>query len=284
MLKYFKQAKTYTYILWVVLVAMSIFFFYWKNKNITTSEIQQTIQIEPDYVQDIVETEIIITWKNESWVNNEQEIKIEPVSITTEDEESITQKLVAAWYKPKETKKEIITLDWQKTIEPIKKLEWTKSISVAKNKQLPVSVVLKSTNTLQNNYAEAELPVWVYVKDENNISYEREIEKPKFVDPKEYNIDNKEAVAMIDVWSDLESIFFSDENWNPEDVIIRIPAPWYKIWSDANIYSSEDGKDWKFHTTAVVQNIENAPYVEFSTTHFTLFAVGSIQNGIMMIF
>jgi len=60
-------------------------------------------------------------------------------------------------------------------------------------------VVLKSTNTLQNKYAEAELPADIYVKTKNDISYTKEIEKPKFVDPKQYNIDNKAAVAMIDV-------------------------------------------------------------------------------------
>jgi hypothetical protein len=43
---------------------------------------------------------------------------------------------------------------------------------------------LKSTNTLQDKYAEAELPADVYVKTPNNVFYEKDIERPKFIDPK----------------------------------------------------------------------------------------------------
>lgn len=200
-----------------------------------------------------------------------QDIKYVPLNVASESKKILT---ITSENKEK-TLQNLGPIISQKNSVPV--LEWNVWLSIAKNKKLPVSVILKSINTLQDKYAEAELPAGVYVKTQNNLSYEKEIQKPKFVDPKQYNIDNKQAVAMIDVWSDLESIFFKDEQGNPEKIIIRMPAPWYEIWSKANVYSSEDGEDWKFHALAVVQSIENAPYVEFSTTHFTLFAVGAIQ-------
>lgn len=79
----------------------------------------------------------------------------------------------------------------------------------------------------------------------------------------------KSIVAVVKVGSDLGSLTFGTP------VTVHIPAPGLSAGATASIDYSLDGTTWQSLSSASVQLIGGLPYVVFTTTHFTYFAVGS---------
>lgn len=79
----------------------------------------------------------------------------------------------------------------------------------------------------------------------------------------------KSVVAVVKVGSNAGSLTFDSP------VTVRIPAPGLSSGTSVSIDYSLDGTTWQSLSSASVQLIGGLPYVVFTTTHFTYFAVGS---------
>lgn len=133
--------------------------------------------------------------------------------------------------------------------------------------------MLKNTNWLiptdlniKNNNNKISIPAnVVFKKKSNGINFDQVIYPP--TDISVNNIEN--VINAVSVWSDTESL--SLVWWT---ATISIPAPWKNQWDEVSIYYSEDNWDtWEFHANDTVELIWWQSYVEFTTTHFTDFAI-----------
>ncbi|MFZ2151185.1 MAG: right-handed parallel beta-helix repeat-containing protein, partial [Candidatus Absconditicoccaceae bacterium] len=123
-----------------------------------------------------------------------------------------------------------------------------------------------------NNIIEAQIPQWTIVKTANNNLYTGIINRPEELSTNNISLAN--VVYAASFGSTGESINFEDMDYMPVNVTIRLPAPGKNEGDPIDIYYSEDnGGLWNFHTGTNVVIIGGEPYAEFTTNHFTDFAV-----------
>jgi hypothetical protein len=98
-----------------------------------------------------------------------------------------------------------------------------------------------------------------------------ELAPPVFQDP--VNIENKinkDVLSAIEVGNQDQHIQLEDGSGNDLNATVRMPVPGKQVGDQIDIYSSEDGIDFTYLTTAIVQDIQGDPYVVFSTDHFSV--------------
>ncbi|AHB41335.1 parallel beta-helix repeat-containing protein [candidate division SR1 bacterium RAAC1_SR1_1] len=257
MKKKYRKGAMYFLIILFLSIILSVAYFFFGEKN---EELNSPIIPEPIYKQDIKENTGVIDLTPVIISNSK------PTTVDSSSSELLDDKTVSVTNNVFDT-----------NISSETKNITDKNISLSKNGKILVQTVLISKNTLNNKVAQVEIPAGIAIKTKKNTFYTKEIKVPTFIDPKQYKLDNKSAVSLIEVGSDQESLFFKNEKGQDEYVTIRMPAPGYNQGEKVNIYSSENGKEWKLHTQTMVQEIDNSSYVVFTTNHFTLFTVGSIQ-------
>ena len=149
-------------------------------------------------------------------------------------------------------------------------LVWKKRISFANSLwKLLIPTIIKSSNDI----IEVALPQWTVLKKWGN-GFTWILNKPIFLDKSAIsNLENIKSVVRI--WDGTNwTISIKDQSNNDLNATLRIPAPDANAWDTVDIYYSEDNwSNWNFHTTDTAELIWGEPYVEFTTDHFTDFAV-----------
>jgi len=136
------------------------------------------------------------------------------------------------------------------------------------NWELLVPVVMQST---WEQLLEVQLSSWTVVKTKDNQPYTGIISIPTQKNPLESWL--SWAIAAISVWSNNISLQLRDSENNPISAIIRIPVL-AEIGENMDVYYSEDNWDtWEFHVLTNTVLLSGLSYVEFTTTHFTDFAI-----------
>ena len=79
--------------------------------------------------------------------------------------------------------------------------------------------------------------------------------------------------SVIKIGADNQTIRFKNSWGSDTTVIVRIPVPGITIWTPLEIFYSADGNSWNTLTSTNVVDINGDPYAEFTTTHFTYFAI-----------
>ena len=131
-------------------------------------------------------------------------------------------------------------------------------------------VIMQSSG---NKYKiEVQIPAGTIVKDAKNNVFTWIINTPEVRDIETIPLPSPVFAAIF--WSTWERINFENTGNVPVNVTIRMPAPEKDQWDIVQIYYSQDnGNTWNFHSNNKVDLINGEPYVEFTTTHFTIFAI-----------
>ena len=158
---------------------------------------------------------------------------------------------------------------WLKTVSA-STVVGKKKISFANNAgKLLVPTLMKSTNEL----LEVEFPQWAVLK-KGAVWFVWILNYPKFMDTS--NVSSLENIAAaVSIWDwTTDTISIKDQSDQDLSATIRMPAPGANIGDSVEVYYSQNGgSSWSLHGNYTVINIWWESYVEFTTTHFTDFAV-----------
>jgi hypothetical protein len=105
-----------------------------------------------------------------------------------------------------------------------------------------------------------------------------ELAPPVFQDPA--TVDQyiaQDVISVIEVGNQDQHIQIGDGSGNDLNATLRMPVPRKQAGDQIEIYSSEDGVNFNYLTTATVQDIQGDPYVVFSTDHFSVFVTAAIN-------
>jgi len=140
---------------------------------------------------------------------------------------------------------------------------------------LHVPLIIESANTIDNQKASVVFDEDTTLRKENGSLFTGVLSAPTLLDTDiAYSLSWQDIVSIVDVWWNSDRIVLEDPLWEPIASTIRVPTPW-RSWGDTVvIYYSQDGGDWNFMDTQTVFIENGSAFVEFQTTHFTLFAVG----------
>ncbi|MCF7834423.1 Ig-like domain-containing protein, partial [Candidatus Gracilibacteria bacterium] len=135
--------------------------------------------------------------------------------------------------------------------------------------KLLIPTVLKSANDI----IEVSLPQGTILKKGGN-GFTGILNKPIFLDKSAIsNLDNIKSVIRIGDGTN-GTISIKDQSNNDLNATLRIPAPDADAGDTVDVYYSEDnGSSWTLHGNYTVVNILGEPYAEFTTNHFTDFAI-----------
>jgi len=149
---------------------------------------------------------------------------------------------------------------------------WKKRINFENNAgKLLIPTVLKSSN----NLIEVSLPEWAILQKSEQW-FTGILEIPMFIDKTTItNLANVSAAVRIGDTTN-GSILIKDWSNNAMNATLRIPAPETSIGEKVNVYYSEDQwSTWSLHGNYTVTSIGWQSYVEFTTNHFTDFAISN---------
>ena len=166
---------------------------------------------------------------------------------------------------PNSTDKETVVTEFTNKwyVESNGDLVWSKSISlIATDGNIPVDLNLK------NNDIQLDIPANVQFKEENNVTnYDGIISVPKGKTITTLN--DSPVLASFKVGSTSESIRLT---WWVASLLT--PVPGTDIGTPVQVYYSEDnGVTWYPQTVVRVTENNGEPVAQFTTTHFTDFAV-----------
>ena len=171
--------------------------------------------------------------------------------------------LIASWYNS----------TWLSSIrtELTGFLVWNKKISTRdSNGKILSALIIQSPSP--TNKIEVQIPAGTIVKNANNNSYTWVLIVPETISNISVPLQN--VIYATNLWSTGWSIQFKDQNNNPVYVTIRMPAPWNISGDVVSVYYSTDNwSTWNLYKNTKVVMIWWNPYVEFTTNHFTDFAV-----------
>lgn len=144
-----------------------------------------------------------------------------------------------------------------------KKLDFQYSLG-----KLPAPVVLQSLDTK----AEVEISSWIILKTNKGKNYTGIFEIPTYISTG--SIPLSWVISAISVWSNTTSLQIKDVLNNNVSAVIRISTPGIASWIPVNIYYSQDnGITRNYQTTTTTLILSWLSYVEFTTMHFTDFAI-----------
>ncbi len=134
-------------------------------------------------------------------------------------------------------------------------------------------IILQSTSA---NPTEVLISQNTYIKNDVNQSYTWLINAPIIIST--WDIVWVSGVcSAISVWSySWESMYFTDNNWNPKNVNITMPVDScnnFPIDSNIWVYTRQWLWPWTHIGNSKITTINDTKYITFSTTHFTDFAV-----------
>ncbi len=146
-----------------------------------------------------------------------------------------------------------------------------KKISVKESKgKVLAPVILQSSWNIKK--METQIPEWTIVKRTNDGFYTWTLIVPEELSTNTIALPNTLYAARMG--STGERLTFVDDNQMSVSVTVRLPVPWWVDQTLVDIYASDDnGITWNYHTGTMITMIWWYPYVEFTTTHFTDFAV-----------
>lgn len=142
---------------------------------------------------------------------------------------------------------------------------------------------ISSSDTSTGNEIQVNLSTDTTFVSENQTDYKGIIAPPTIQSNPEIN--GYFISKTIEVGNSGETILIKDNNGWTWYATITIPLPELEVDQNITIFSSQDGQTWTHHTNTRIQNINGIPSVQFTTSHFTIFAVGNINwnNSNMLI-
>ena len=130
---------------------------------------------------------------------------------------------------------------------------------------------------------ESTIPQGVIIRDDSDNFFTGVLSAPKIRNTS-LAASLEHVVSVASFGKPGQSIHFKNASNQDMAITIRMPAPSRNFGDAVKIYYSENsGVTWNFHTDTTVIPIHSRPYVEFTTTHFTDFAVVGGGSGSFVI-
>ena len=196
-------------------------------------------------------------------ISLEQPIELQPIELTANARAKTMQYFADQWY---DTGSDTLTPVTSETLIGNQVLDFSNLSG-----SLLVPVVLQSTNELDWQTAEVQIPEWAMFKTSEWDQFTGEMAPPEFEDSSavEKNID-KDVLSMIEVGNQDEHIQLEDGSGNDVYATVMMPVSGKNPGDQIDIYSSEDGVNFNYLTRATVQDIQGDSYVVFFTDHFSV--------------
>ena len=191
-------------------------------------------------------------------------------TVYLETEEIINNQLISSWYTVGSTS--LVALDGNYYI-------WTTNINMAPfTGNLLVATVLQSSNTLWGNSSEVEIPAGAVLENVGATPFVWILNVPVFQTASNYDSAiGTTAISAISVGS-TNHIYFKDTWANDLTITYRMPVPGKDDGDLVDVFLSEDGNTFLYHTTVRTILISGQPYVVFEATHMSV-AVTAANNG-----
>jgi hypothetical protein len=140
--------------------------------------------------------------------------------------------------------------------------------------QILLPLIFQSTNTLWWNIAEVEFEPGTILKDGSWNVFTGSLSSPEFLDKSVADeLTGQNVLSVLDVWWNDEKIVLEDVNWDEISSKVKMPVPWQIDGSLIDINYSNDGENWTYMMSQKVFLENEEPYIEFETTHFTMFSI-----------
>ena len=141
--------------------------------------------------------------------------------------------------------------------------------------KIMLPLVFQSSNTLQGNIAEVDLDQGTVLKTASGELFTWNLASPELLDPSVASeIKGQDIVSVLDVWGNTEKITLEDASWVQTTSTIKMPAPGLNEWDTVVVNYSHDGVN-RYNMWLQKVFLENGePFVQFETTHFTMFSIG----------
>ena len=142
--------------------------------------------------------------------------------------------------------------------------------------KIDLPLIFQSTNTLDGNMAEVTFTQGTVLKTENGDVFTWNLASPEFLDPSIANeLTGQKIVSVLDVGgNDENKIFLENGSGGETSSKIKMPAPGQTEWALMTVNYSNDGITWFSMDAQKVFLEDGEPYIEFETTHFTIFSIG----------
>jgi hypothetical protein len=179
----------------------------------------------------------------------------------TSDVNTITNQLISWWY----------ILNWSSINNTTTwYLVWTKSLNFEYNSwNILVPIIIQSTG----GDSEVQFSSGIIIKTAWNARFTGIINPPISQDTSIWINDIVNVIRFGTPW---QWLFLKDISNNPLEATLRIAAPWKNSGDKINILYSTDASTWRLHKlSATVISLNDQPYAEFTTNHFTDFAIQS---------
>ena len=217
---------------------------YWFNNSINS------IAIQNDW-------KIIVWW---SFVNYKWQVAWSIIRLNGDSSSTSISDTTNTWIIKSEFESAWYIVSWST-------FSWTQAISFS-NSSWVVPIEMK----LRNGNNKITLPKDIKIKNkDDNTDYNGLILPPT---PITTEIKSW-AISAITVWSQDASLKLTD--WL---ATIQMSAPWKSDWDSVIIsYSENNWWSWNYHSDWTVSIIDWAPYVVFTTDHFTDYVIEANWSG-----
>ena len=191
-------------------------------------------------------------------------------SIQLPTEQKINNQLINSWYS--------IGMTWLTSLDENYYI-WNANIDMAPfSGNLLVATLLQSDNTFWGNFSEVQIPAWAVLENAGATSFVGILNVPTFLTPSNYDSAiGTTAISAIDVGS-TNHIYFKDTGSNDLSITYRMPVPGRSEGDLVDVFMSEDGVSFSYHTTVRTILIGGNPYVSFEATHMSV-VVTAANNG-----
>ena len=141
---------------------------------------------------------------------------------------------------------------------------------------IDLPLIFQSNNTLDGNIAEVTFDEGTILKTENGDIFTGNLASPEFLDTSvAEELTGQKILSVLDVWgNDENKIFLEDANGSKVSSKIKMPVPGQAEWTILTVSYSNDWDTWFSMENQTVFLENGEPYVEFETTHFTIFSIG----------
>jgi len=151
---------------------------------------------------------------------------------------------------------------------------WTRSFSLENIFDAKWTSTIWVNLIMQSNDSKVNVGIWSwtkFLKSDWITNYTWILNTPELLSTWSANI--SWIVALARIWNIWESIKLKNSLWESVFATIRIPVQLINLWTNVFVKYSNDWINWYDHSTSIVVDIWWETYVEFTTDHFTDFAI-----------